>query len=76
MLTGFDADLVRCLMESSANLGINVRTPTSVEPFKKVGDIFDVTSTRDGKPFVTEAGLVLHAADRAPNHAPFDVKAA
>ncbi len=76
MLTEFDTDLVGWLMESFAALGIDVQTKTSVESVKKVGDIYEVTSTRHGKQFVTEADLILHAAGRAPNHAALDLEAA
>ena len=76
MLTEFDADLVAWLMESFTALRIDVQVNTSVEAIKKVGDIYQVTSSRDGKQFITEADLVVHAAGRAPAHEELDLEAA
>ena len=76
ILKEFDADLVGWLMESFVSLGIDVQTKTSVESVKKVGDVYQVTSSRDGKQFITEADLVVHAAGRAPTHAKLDLEAA
>ncbi len=67
MLKEFDSDLVGWLMKSFAALGIVVRTKTSVESVKKVGNIYQVTSSCDGKQFTTEADLVVHAAGREPD---------
>lgn len=76
MLTEFDADLVGWLMESFAVLGIDVQTKTSVESVKKLGDIYQVTSSHNGKQYTTETDLVVHAAGRAPAQAALDLEAA
>lgn len=76
MLTEFDADLVGWLMESFAALGIDIQTKTSVESVKKLGDIYQVTSSHNGKQYTTETDLVVHAAGRAPAHAALDLEAA
>lgn len=76
ILKQFDADLVGWLTESFDALGIDVHTKTSVDSVTKLGDVYQVTASHNGKQFTTEADLVVHAAGRAPTHAELDLEAA
>lgn len=76
ILQQFDADLVGWLTESFDALGIDVHTKTSVDSVTKLGDVYQVTASHNGKQFTTEADLVVHAAGRAPTHAELDLEAA
>lgn len=76
MLKEFDADLVGWLMASFSALDIDVRTKTSVERIEKVGNAYRVFSSSDGKEFMVEADLVVHAAGRTPDYAALDLDVA
>lgn len=76
ILKQFDADLVGWLTESFDALGIDVHTKTSVDSVTKLGDVYQVTASHNGKQFTTEADLVVHAAGRVPTHAELDLEAA
>jgi glutathione reductase (NADPH) len=66
MLTPFDPDLVEWLMQRFRELGIAVRTGTTVTGIDKTPAGFRIsTRSARGEPAV-EADLVVHAAGRAP----------
>jgi glutathione reductase (NADPH) len=67
ILTQFDPDVVGWLMQSFRELGIHVRTGTSVKAIEKTADGFRVIASSDGKDFGVETDLVVHAAGRAPS---------
>ncbi len=75
MLTPFDADLVGWLMARFGELGIDVRTGTTVTAIAKADGAFRVSArSADGENSVA-ADLVVHAAGRAPDWAPLDLAA-
>lgn len=79
MLTNFDPDLVGWLMESFREIGINVRTRTSVEGVEKTNTGFVVRARSEvdgGQPVTVEADLVVHAAGRIPDLDPLNLDAA
>ena len=76
MLKNFDPDLVGWLMEKFREIGVDVRTNTSVEAVERTGDGFRVSATRDGQESSVEADLVVHAAGRAPALADLNLDAA
>lgn len=67
MLTRLDADLVGWLMEKFRELGIDVRTGTTVARVEKAADAMLVHATAGGQEQVIPADLVVHAAGRAPD---------
>lgn len=67
MLKHFDPDLVGWLMEKFRAVGIDVRTGTTVEAIEKIQDGVRVTASAGGRQVIVEAGLVVHAAGRAPD---------
>jgi glutathione reductase (NADPH) len=76
MLPAFDPDLVGWFMEKFAELGIEVRTRSTVQRVEKVADSFLVHSSADGQPQTVAADLVVHAAGRVPDLDALDLTAA
>jgi glutathione reductase (NADPH) len=76
ILTQFDPDVVSWLMQSFRQLGIDVRTGTSVKAIEKTADGYRVLASSDGKDFGVEADLVVHAAGRAPSFEQMNLEAA
>ena len=76
MLTPFDPDLVRLLMEKFYQTGINVRLHTRVTAVEKSGDGLDIRASSNGKEEIFKADLVVHAAGRVPDLDPLDLAAA
>jgi glutathione reductase (NADPH) len=76
LLKPFDADVVAWLTERSRDIGIDVRPKTRVERIEKTPDGFVVHAVADAKPASFDADLVVHAAGRAPDLEPLDLKAA
>lgn len=79
MLTNFDPDLVGWLMESFREIGIDVRTRTSVDGVEKTNTGFVVRARSDadgGQPVTVNADLVVHAAGRVPDLDPLNLDAA
>lgn len=66
MLTPFEPELVEWLMDKYADLGVEVRTDTSVTGVEPVGDAFRVQASQGGREVTIEADLVIHAAGRIP----------
>lgn len=75
MLTHFDPDLVGWLTQRSRDLGIDVRTRTSVRAIEKAVGGYRVSTEADGRKVVFEADLVVHAAGRAPALSGLDLEA-
>ena len=75
MLKNFEPDLVDWLMDSFKNLGIDVRTNTTVEAIEKNGNAYTVHASSDGKKMSVEADLVVHAAGRKPDFNSMDLEA-
>lgn len=67
MLMGFDPDLVGWLMERFAEIGVDVRTGTSVEAVEQTGSGFAVRARSADGVQAFEADLVVHAAGRVPD---------
>jgi len=67
MLPAFDPDLVGWLMEKFAELGIEVRTRSTVQRIDKTANGFHVHASSDGQVKTVAADLVVHAAGRAPD---------
>lgn len=76
MLTGFDADLVGWLMDSFVQLGVDVRTNTTVDAVEKTRAGFVVHASTAGCPQRFETDLVVHAAGRRPALQELDLDAA
>src|SRR5262249_5035362 len=66
MLPAFDPDLVGWLMEKFGELGIDVRTRTTVQHIDKTVDGFIVHASTNGQEQEVRAFLVVQAAGRAP----------
>lgn len=66
MLTPFEPELVEWLMEKYVDLGVEVRTDTSVTAIERTNDAFRVLATQDGSEVAIDADLVIHAAGRIP----------
>ncbi len=62
----FDPDLVDLLVERSSQVGIDVRTRTSVRRVEAASDGYQVTIERDGTESSIEVDLVVHGAGRVP----------
>jgi glutathione reductase (NADPH) len=75
MLPAFDADLVGWLMEKFAELGIEVRTRTSVQKVEKGPEGFNVHMMTDRGPQVVTGDCVVHAAGRVPDVDTLDLAA-
>ena len=67
MLTRFEPELVRWLMEKFAEIGVEVRTGTAVEAIEQVDSAFCVHGHKGSEEIVIEADLVVHAAGRVPD---------
>lgn len=67
MLTRFDPDLVGWLMDKFAEIGVEVRTNTTVESVEVAGRGFRVSAHSGSEPVMAEADLVVHAAGRGPD---------
>jgi glutathione reductase (NADPH) len=67
MLTHFDPDLVGWLMEKFIEIGVEVRTSTTVEAVEAVDGGFRVRARSGGDTVSVEADLVVHAAGRGPD---------
>ena len=76
MLPAFDPDLVGWLMEKFAELGIDVRTRSTVQRIDKTANGFLVHASTDGQVKTVAADLVVHAAGRAPDLDTLDLTAA
>lgn len=76
MLPAFDPDLVGWLMEKFQELGIDVRTRTTVESVHKSAGGFVINASTDGNDQRTSAELVVHAAGRRPDLDDLDIAAA
>lgn len=67
MLTQFDPDLVGWLMEKFSEVGIEVRTGTTVEAVEQVGSGFRVRARTGSQEVRVETDLVVHSAGRVPD---------
>lgn len=67
MLPAFDPDLVGWLMEKFRELGIDVRTRSTVERIDKTANGFLIHASTGGQVQTAAADLVVHAAGRAPD---------
>jgi glutathione reductase (NADPH) len=67
MLPAFDPNLVDWLMEKFRELGIDVRTRSTVERIDKTVNGFLVHASTDGQLQTAAADLVVHAAGRTPD---------
>lgn len=76
MLPHFDPDLVGWLLESSREIGVDVRTGTAVEAVARTGDGFRVRARAGDRDVVVEVDLVVHAAGRVPDLDALDLPAA
>jgi glutathione reductase (NADPH) len=65
-LKGFDADLVDLLVARSAEVGIEVRSQTTVTSVEATGSAYRVTLDTAGAPAEFEVDLVVHGAGRSP----------
>ena len=75
MLPAFDPDLVGWLMEKFRELGIDVRTRSTVGRIDKTADGFLVHASSDGQAQTAAADLVVHAAGRVPDLDALDLAA-
>ena len=66
-LAHFDSDLVERLVARTRELGVDVRTGTTVSRVERTADGFHVHTEGPGGTGVVAADLVVHAAGRAPN---------
>ena len=67
MLPAFDPDLVGSLMEKFDELGIEVRTRSTVRKVEKTGNSFAVHALTGDKSQIVDGTLVVHAAGRVPD---------
>jgi glutathione reductase (NADPH) len=74
VLTPFDKDLVEWLVQKSRDIGIDVRTGTTVEAVEPDAGGFIVRTSADGEAFA--ADLVVHAGGRVPALEALDLDAA
>lgn len=72
-LAGFDQDLVRGLLDSSRDVGLDIRTDTRVEAIERRGDHFVVRTSGQAS---VDADFVVHGAGRVPNIDSLDLDAA
>ncbi|GAA2594494.1 NAD(P)/FAD-dependent oxidoreductase [Dactylosporangium fulvum] len=75
-LKHFDQDLVARLMERTHDVGIDVRTGTTVTGVEGAPGNFRVTTSTDSRPEVFETDMVVHAAGRAPELDDLDLSTA
>jgi glutathione reductase (NADPH) len=76
MLTNFDPELVGWLMAKFAEIGVDVRTHTTVEEVEAAAGGFRVHARTGSNPIAVEADLVVHAAGRGPDLGSLSVEAA
>ena len=76
VLEGFDPDLVSSLSSRSEELGIALRTGTTVEAIEKSGSKFTVHARREGKKTSFTCDLAVHAAGRVPDIDDLDLERA
>lgn len=76
MLKNFDADLVGWLMEKFHEIGVEVRTNTTVASIEQTGNGYRVNARTDDQQISVEADVVVHAAGRAPALESLDLAAA
>ncbi len=76
VLEGFDPDLVSSLSSRSEELGIALRTGTTVEAIEKSGSKFTVHARREGKKTSFTCDLAVHAAGRVPDIDDLDLESA
>jgi len=67
MLTHFDPELVGWLMEKFAEIGVEVRTGTTVEAVERADAGFRVHARAGNQTIAVDADLVVHAAGRVPD---------
>jgi glutathione reductase (NADPH) len=67
MLTRFEPELVGWLMEKFSEIGVEVRTGTTVEAIDRLSSSFRVHARSGSQEISTEADLVVHGAGRAPD---------
>ncbi|MTV27976.1 NAD(P)/FAD-dependent oxidoreductase [Nitriliruptoraceae bacterium ZYF776] len=75
-LSSFDPDLVDLLVERSSELGIDIRSRTSVLRVAPGPDGYQVTIDRDGTESTIDVDLVVHGAGRVPELSRLDLDAA
>lgn len=75
MLPAFDPDLVGWLMEKYVELGIDVRTRSTVQKVERRGNSFVVHALTGGEPQRIAGDLVVHAAGREPDLDALDLAA-
>lgn len=75
-LAAFDPDLVDLLVQRSTDVGIDIRTHTSVRDVERTPDGYRVTAERDGTETTVEADLVVHGAGRVPELSRLGLEAA
>ena len=76
ILNQFEPELVGWLMESFNEIGVDIRTNTSVEAIEKTGDGFMVHASSGEQKISVAADLVVHAAGRKPDFGPLNLAAA
>jgi glutathione reductase (NADPH) len=76
LLDHFDSDLVGWLTDKFREIGIDVRTRTTVEAVERHGGAYRVLATADGQVMHVDGDVVVHAAGRAPALDDLDLDAA
>lgn len=76
MLTPFEPELVEWLMEKYVELGVEVRTDTSVTGIEKTDGAFRVRAQQGDEEVAIDADLVIHSAGRIPALQSLDLDAA
>lgn len=66
ILTHFEPELVSWLMETFADIGIDVRTGTTVDSVEETGHGYRVHATSEGRAMTIETDIIVHAAGRIP----------
>ncbi len=75
-LKKFDPDLVAQLVQTTRELGVEVRLNMAVTALERQGDRFLVHARADEQETMVEADLVVHAAGRVPEIDDLDLKVA
>ncbi|MEX1177611.1 MAG: NAD(P)/FAD-dependent oxidoreductase, partial [Nitriliruptor sp.] len=75
-LTPFDPDLVDLLVGRSTEIGVDIRTQTSVRSIERTPGGYRVTVESDGSQASIEVDLVVHGAGRVPQLSGLGLKAA
>ena len=76
MLTRFEPERVGWLMEKFSEIGVEVRTNTTVEAIEHPGGGFRVRARAGNQIVALDADLVMHAAGRVPDLDALDLPAA